>query len=155
MESECVITLYFYINLFVVDTNQGSSPLGNDSPGATFARSLPFSATGISAIQGTQDRINQPQCLHPASAFSLLAGRQALWSHHPSPASWNSARTVPPEVGRKMLSPASLFAGPESFQPRAVCNPGFSLVEPELTDERDTSTSEFLRVGKVNVNCIY
>ena len=63
------------------------------------------------------------------------------------------ARIVPPEAVGKMLSPSSAFQNGH-FQPRAVCSPGSSLVEPELTDEDDTSTSEFLQVGKVNMSCI-
>lgn len=64
-------------------------------------------------------------------------------------------RMVPPAPLRMMLSASSVFAGLESFQPKAVDSPGSSLVEPELTDENDTTMSEFLRVSKGNVHCIY
>ena len=81
--------------------------------------------------------------------------KTAVWSHHPSQANLDFMAGLGCLKLWERCSPLPLLASMGRFQPRAVCSPGSSLVEPELTDEKDTSTSEFLQVGKVNMSCIY
>ena len=111
----------------------------------------PFPATTILASSG----LRTGQTKLSVSAHHLPSNRKtAVWSHHLSQANWDFV----PGLCRLKLwercSPLPLLSRMGHFQPRAVCSPGSSLVEPELTDEDDTSTSEFLQVGKVNMSCI-
>ena len=111
----------------------------------------PFPAPGILASSG----LRTGQTKLSVSAHRPPSNRKtAVWSHHPSQANWDF---MPGLCHLKLWERCSpfLIASVGSFQPREVCSPGSSLVEPELTDKNDTNTSEFLQVGKVNMSCIY
>lgn len=113
----------------------------------------PFSATGTLAIR-VDSGINQPQCLRLPSAFSLLAGRQAVVKLSKPGRFGLLAGIVPPKATRRMLSPSSPFARLLGSRPKQ-----FAVMAPalwrQLSDENDDSMSEFFRVGRGNMNCIY
>lgn len=113
----------------------------------------PFSATGTLAIS-VDSGINQPQCLRLPSAFSLLAGRQAVVKLS-KPGRFGSSLGLCHPKQREGCSPLPLpLQGCQVSHPKQ-----FAVMAPalwrQLSDENDDSMSEFFRVGRGNMNCIY